>query len=142
MRTMTETSYSRTATGTFEVHLSPQTSEADGAIYRFGLTKTWTGDITAEGRGVMMSGGDPANGNAGYVAIELVVGTLEGREGTFLLQQFGDLDRGAETLHYQVVNGSGTGALADLRGRLDLTIDDSGVHRYTLQYDLPDDPTP
>lgn len=125
------------ATGEFDVQLTPGNSEAEGAIYRFTLTKTWRGDLTGSGRGVMMSGGDPATGNAGYVAIESFEGTLAGRRGGFLLQQFGDLDEGSETLYYQVVSGSGTGELVGLRGRMDLDIDDEGVHRYVLVHTLP-----
>ena len=126
------------ATGQFDVQLTPENAEAEGAIYRFTLTKTWRGDLRATGRGVMLSGGDPTTGCAGYVAAEVVEGTLAGRQGTFLLQQFGDLDEGRETLHYQVVNGSATGELAGLRGRMDVDIDTAGVHHYILHHTLPE----
>lgn len=126
----------RTAIGTFTIEMSAPSTAVEGAVDRFGLTKTWSGDIQGTGAGVMLAGGDPATGSAGYVAIEVIRGTLAGREGTFLLQQFGDLDRGAETLHYQVVSGSGTGALSGLRGTMDLDIDDAGVHHYELTYEL------
>lgn len=124
------------ARGTFTVDLTPSASEVDGAIYRFDLTKIWTGDLTGTGAGIMLSGGDPAAGNAGYVASEVVRGTVHGREGTFLLQQFGQLADGGETLHYEVVRGSGTGALAGISGVMDLQIDDAGVHHYELNYSL------
>lgn len=124
------------ARGTFTVDVTPSSSEAEGAIYRFALTKTWSGDVTGTGAGVMLSGGDPAAGNAGYVASEVVRGTLHGREGTFLLQQFGQLADGGETLHYEVVRGSGTGGLAGISGVMDLEIDDEGVHHYVLDYSL------
>lgn len=126
------------ATGVFEIDLTPQPSEAEGQIHRFGFTKTWAGDLVATGVGVMLAGGDPATGNAGYVAIETINGTLLGREGGFLLQQFGDLAEGAETLHYQVVNGSGTGDLVGLAGVMDLDIDEYGTHRYLLEFNLPE----
>ncbi|SKF62475.1 Protein of uncharacterised function (DUF3224) [Mycobacteroides abscessus subsp. abscessus] len=61
----------------------------DGAVDKFGLTKTWSGDIRGTSTGIMLAGGDPATGDAGYVAIEVVRADLGGREGTFLLQQFG-----------------------------------------------------
>ena len=125
------------ARGTFQVQLAPQDAELDGAAHRFGITKSWAGDVSGDGDGVMVSGGDPARGDAGYVAIEVVHGTVHGRRGTFLLQQFGDLDEGRETLYYQVVNGSGTGELVGLRGRMDIDIDDEGTHHYTLDYQLP-----
>ena len=125
------------ARGTFSVQLTPGASESDGAIYRFDLAKTWSGALSGKGSGVMLSGGDPAAGNAGYVAVEVFRGSLAGREGTFLLQQFGDLAEGEETLYYQVVSGSGTDALAGLSGTMGLDIDDEGVHHYNLQYHVP-----
>ncbi|MGA4506540.1 DUF3224 domain-containing protein [Propionibacteriaceae bacterium G1746] len=126
-----------TATGTFTIEMSAPKMVVNGQVARFGLTKSWSGDITGTGTGVMLAGGDPETGHAGYVAIEVIEGTVHGRGGTFLLQQFGDLDDGNEILHYQVVNGSGTGELAGLRGQLDLEIDDAGVHHYELAYTLP-----
>ena len=126
-----------TARGTFTLEMSAPSTAVEGTVDRFGLTKTWRGNITGTGTGVMLAGGDPATGLAGYVAIEVVRGTLGGRAGTFLLQQFGDLDRDQETLHYQVVNGSGTGDLVGLRGTMDLDIDDEGLHHDELTYTLP-----
>ncbi|MBO1030546.1 DUF3224 domain-containing protein [Tessaracoccus sp. SD287] len=126
----------RTAAGTFTIEMSAPSTALDGAVDKFGLTKTWSGDIRGTSTGIMLAGGDPATGDAGYVAIEVVRADLGGREGTFLLQQFGDLDRSAETLYYQVVSGSGTGGLVGLRGTMDLDIDDVGVHHYELTYTL------
>ena len=120
------------ARGTFEVHLTPGEPEADGRIQRLGFTKTWTGDLAGEGVGLMLAGGDPAEGDAGYVASEVVTGTLLGREGSFMMQQFGLLHGGGETLHYAIVPGSGQGALTGLAGRVDIDIDDEGVHHYTI----------
>jgi hypothetical protein len=42
---------------------------------------------------------------------------------------------GTQTLHYEVVPGSGTGELEGIAGTLDLTIEPDGTHRYELQYD-------
>ena len=83
----------------------------------------------------MLSGGDPQSGAAGYVAIETVTGSLGDRHGSFALQQFGTMSSGAQTLHYEVVPGSGTGELEGIAGTLYLTIEPDGTHRYELQYD-------
>jgi len=40
----------------------------------------------------MFSGGDPRQGIAGYVAIEVVTGTLNGKHGSFALQHFATMD--------------------------------------------------
>jgi hypothetical protein len=43
---------------------------------------------------------------------------------------------GHQTLHYEVVPGSGDGELAGISGVLHLTIDEDGTHHYELEYDL------
>lgn len=125
-----------TADGTFEVELRPGAAEVDAAIGRFELSKTFHGGIEGTGVGVMLSAGDPQSGEAGYVAIEVVRGRVGGREGTFALQQFGSMHGGSQTLHYEVVPGSGTGQLAGMTGTVRLDIDQDGTHRYTLEFDL------
>jgi hypothetical protein len=124
------------AQGTFDVTIQPGAAELDGAVNRFELAKTFTGDLRATGTGVMLAAGDPGIGSAGYVAIEIVVGRLGDRDGGFALQQFGTMHAGEQTLHYEVVPGSGSGGLAGITGTLHLVIDDDGTHRYELRYDL------
>jgi hypothetical protein len=125
-----------TARGSFDVTVQPAAAELDGAVARFELSKTFSGDLEGAGSGVMLSAGDPQSGAAGYVAIETVRGRLAGRDGGFALQQFGTMDAGAQVLHYEVVPGSGTGGLAGISGTLHLEIDDDGTHRYALEYDV------
>jgi hypothetical protein len=124
------------AQGMFEIEMTPGAPEADGEVNRFDFTKTFTGDLAATGVGVMLSCGDPQSGAAGYVAIETVRGRLGGVQGGFALQQFGQMHNGSQTLTYQVVPGSGVGALVGIVGALELTIDEDGTHHYTLTYDL------
>jgi hypothetical protein len=126
----------RRANGTFEVTMRPGAAELDGAVGRFDLSKTFHGDLQGTGTGVMLSAGDPQAGAAGYVAIETVHGRLEEQEGSFALQQFGSMHDGSQTLHYEVVPGSGTGSLVGITGTLVLDIDEDGTHRYELHYDL------
>jgi hypothetical protein len=124
---------SPTARGTFEVTITPQ--ETDDAIARMSIDKTWSGDLSGAGHGLMLSAGDPAQGRAGYVALEVVDGTLHGRSGSFALQQLGVMRDGGQELRYDVVPGSGTGDLAGIDGTLALAIDDRG-HTYELTYTL------
>ena len=125
-----------TASGTFTVDVSPRPPDPDtDPLGQLRLAKTWSGDLEGRGWGLMLSGGDPGAGTAGYVAIEVVDGTLEGHRGTFAFQQSGTMVGGEATLDYQVVPGSGTGELAGISGTLDL--DTSDGHRYVLTYDLP-----
>jgi Protein of unknown function (DUF3224) len=127
---------SGTASGTFDVSLAPGVAELGGAVSRFELTKRFHGDFVGTGTGVMLSAGDPQSGTAGYVAIETVNGRLGEREGGFAFQQFGTMSGGQQSLHYEVVPGSGHGELTGISGTLGLTIDEDGTHRYELEYDL------
>ncbi len=127
---------STTAGGTFDVTLTPGVAELGGAVGRFELTKRFHGDFEGTGTGVMLSAGDPQAGTAGYVAIEVVKGRLGESEGGFAFQQFGTMRAGSQTLHYEVVPGSGHGELSGISGTLRLTIDADGTHNYELEYDL------
>ena len=127
------------ASGTFEVKLSPQPladPAADSMLGRMTIDKTFSGDLQATSKGEMLMAGTPVKGSAGYVAIERVNGTLQGRSGTFVLQHTGTMNRGAPELRVTVVPDSGTGELAGLVGTLSIDIFD-GKHFYAFDYALP-----
>ena len=75
-------------------------------------------------------------GSAGTVAMERIAGTLHGRSGSFALQHFGIMDRGARELTISVVPDSGTDELAGLAGRMAIVVVD-GEHTYDFEYTLP-----
>jgi hypothetical protein len=129
------------ASGTFEVKLVPQkpdNKEAEGAnLGRMSIDKKFSGDLEATSKGEMLSAMTDVNGSAGYVAIERVSGTLQGRKGTFVLQHSGTMTRGAPELSVTVVPDSGTGDLAGLAGRMTIKID-AGKHFYEFDYTLPE----
>lgn len=122
--------------GTFEVAMTPGQLEVGGAVGRFDFNKTFHGGLDGSGAGVMLSGGDPQAGAAGYVAMETFSGHLDQLPGGFALQQFGTMLDGSHTIHYSVVPGSGHGDLEGIGGTFHLTVDDDGTHRYELAYEL------
>lgn len=126
------------ATGTFEVKLSPLETypEADTKIGRMSIDKTFAGDLIGTSQGEMLSGGSPAEGSAGYVAIERVTGVLQGRGGSFLLQHSGTMTPASQELTITVVPGSGTGELEGLAGTMSIEIE-GGNHSYAFEYTLP-----
>ena len=130
------------ASGTFEVRLTPQTTD-DGAeaatLGRMSIDKQFHGDLEATSKGQMLTAGTDVKGSAGYVAIERVSGRLDGRSGTFVLQHSGTLTRGAPQLTITVVPDSGTGQLAGLAGTMVITIAE-GKHSYEFTYTLPGAP--
>ena len=128
------------ATGTFEVVMQPL-SEPDavpGAVLgRMSLDKQFDGDLLAVGKGEMLTALTGVEGSAGYVAIERVTGTLNGRNGSFVFQHAGIMSRGEQQLSISVVPDSGTEQLTGISGVFSLTIVD-GKHGYVFDYSLPE----
>jgi len=129
------------AAGTFDVKLSPQAQDdaSTGAPGRLLIDKQFHGELSGSSLGQMLAVRSPVAGSAGYVAMELVTGTLAGRSGSFALQHSGSMDRGASSLSIHVVPDSATGQLAGLSGKMDIKITD-GKHFYTFDYLLPAQP--
>ncbi len=122
-----------TIRASFEIEITPSAGLLPDTG-RFDFDKVWTGDIKGVSRGVMLSAGDPASGTAGYVALEVFEGVIDGRRGTVAFQQSGTMDHGNQGVRYLVVPGSGTGELVGAIGVLKLTIDpDSGAHSVLLE---------
>jgi Protein of unknown function (DUF3224) len=128
------------ATGTFEVKLTPLDpafKADDNSIGRFSLDKQFHGALEATSKGEMLSAAGTVKGSGGYVAIERVTGTLDGRTGTFILQHSGTMQNGAFHLNVIVVPDSGTAQLSGLQGSMEIIIKD-GKHSYDFTYTLPD----
>jgi hypothetical protein len=134
-----EKAMSNRATGTFEVKLIPQEG-ADAAVGRMSIDKQFQGDLVGTSKGQMlMASSSSVQGSAGYVAIEKVTGTLNGRQGSFYLQHSGTMTRGAGELAITVIPDTGTDQLVGLRGKLNIIIAD-GKHSYEFEYALGDNP--
>lgn len=124
------------ASGTFEVKMTPQSMAHEGSsLGRMSLDKQFHGDLEATSKGEMLSALTSTEGSAGYVAIEQVSGTLQGRTGTFVLQHSGTMTRGEPQLTITVVPDSGTGQLVGLAGKMMINIAD-GKHSYEFEYTL------
>ena len=127
------------AAGSFTVKMTPQAEEkADGVtIGRILLDKHYSGGLVATGSGPMLTAMTPVEASAGYVLIERVAGTLDGRAGGFVLQHHGILDRGRPSQIVVIVPDSGTGALKGIAGTMTISIAPDGRHDYELRYTLP-----
>jgi hypothetical protein len=122
------------ATGTFEVKLLPEGDPAQ-VPGRMSIDKQFHGDLEGTSQGTMLAVRTAVKGSAGYVAMELVSGTLAGRAGTFVLQHSGTMTRGTPELTVSVVPDSGTGDLAGLAGRMTINIE-GGRHSYDFEYTM------
>lgn len=124
--------------GTFDVQLTPQTlfdTSADALLGRLSIDKRFHGELDATSKGEMLSAGTGVKGSAGYVAIEKVSGSLQGRTGTFVLMHVGIMNRGTPSLSVSVVPDSGTEELSGLSGMMNIIIE-AGKHSYTFDYTL------
>ena len=125
------------ARGTFTVKIQPLTPAPAEGISRFSIDKEIHGDLEATTKGEMFSAGDAKSGVAGYVAIEVVTGTLAGKRGTFALQHSATMDQSGRKTTVAVVPGSGTGELKGISGSFDIQLA-NGQHSYDLEYKLPE----
>ena len=123
-------------TGPFEVVLKPQMDDAavgDPAIGRMSLDKQFHGPLEATSKGQMLGVRTAVKGSAGYVAMERVVGTLDGRAGSFVLQHSSTMTRGEPKQSITVVPDSGTDGLVGLAGSMSIEIIE-GKHAYQFEY--------
>jgi hypothetical protein len=123
--------------GKFDVKLQPLETYTQGSsnikLGRMSLDKIYSGKLTATSKGEMLSSSTSVKGSAGYVAIEQVIGTLEGRSGSFVLQHFGIMKKGETYLQIEIVPGSGTDELKGIFGKMSVRIE-GGEHYYDLEY--------
>lgn len=107
------------ATGTYEVKTWEEQpyNEATGLpkLARASATETYHGDIKGEGTAeyLMVYRND---GSAHFVRVERVVGKIEDRSGSFVLQGSGTFENGEAKCAWTVVPGSATGDLRGLTG--------------------------
>jgi hypothetical protein len=112
-------------------------SEVQGLpkLTRATVSKTFSGDIEGESQVdyLMMYRSD---GSASFVGLERVVGRLNGKSGSFVLQRIGTFEAGQAKESYSIVSGSGTGELRTLRGEGTSSVGHGSEHPFTLTYEL------
>jgi hypothetical protein len=126
--------------GPFEVKMAPQKADnpqAEGAgLGRMSIDKQFHGALEATSQGEMLSVMDRDKGSGGYVALERVTGTLEGKSGSFVLQHNATMNRGVAEMTILVVPDSGTGELIGISGSMKMRIETGGKHFYDFDYTL------
>lgn len=125
--------------GEFQVKLQPMDFYAKGTegvnFARMSIDKTFSGGLEGTSKGEMLSVMTSTKGSAGYVAIEQVTGTLSGKKGSFVLQHYGTMNQGKDSLVLEVVPDSGSGELIGLSGKMHIKIE-NGKHMYEFEYVL------
>jgi hypothetical protein len=125
------------AKGTFDVTLHPEPPYDDAggiALGRVHIDKKFTsGPLDATSTVEMLGARTKVPTSAGYVAIERISGSLEGKRGTFVMQHSGSMHGGAMSLSVTIVPDSGTNELEGIRGSMKIDIEDK-QHFYELDY--------
>lgn len=131
---MTERTHAR---GTIQVQTYEPTTyqEQSGApaLVEIQVTEGFSGDITGSGT-VRFLQAMRSDNSASFCGIERVVGTLGGREGTFLLQDTGTVQGTQVSGSWFVVPGSSSGQLVGLRGEGGFEAQLGQDARWTLDF--------
>jgi Protein of unknown function (DUF3224) len=126
----------QTVTATFEITGWDETrydEPAEGPpLARATVRKRFSGPLEGTSVAEILTAGE-----SGYLACERVVGSLDGRSGTFVLQHGGVGDETERHAFGHIVPGSGTGELVGLRGEAVFAHDDAGA-RVTLTFTVSD----
>jgi hypothetical protein len=128
------------ASGSFDVTLAPQAADNDpcrtAQIERLSIDKKYHGDLEGTSTGQMQAISNDQKVGA-YVALEKVVGAIQGHSGTFMLMHYGYMSQGVVGRWLvEVVPDSGTGELAGLGGTMKI-IQEGRQHHYELEYHIP-----
>jgi len=127
----------KTIQGPFEVKSTPLATndvlKKMGAVSMM-FEKEFHGAL--EGKSVVSMSGimNKEFGSGGYVALELVEGTIEGKSGSFILQHSSLMNRGKDEQKIVVVPDSGSKELSGLEGEMKIEIKEGGKHFYTFTY--------
>ena len=126
------------STSRFEIaewNETPNEKWAFGKVSRTLAVKRFSGDLegtgTIEATMLRVSEGDIDVKS--YVGIETIEGTLQGREGSFILVHTAEAEGENYKQHLKILPGSGTGALKGISGEGSI----SPAHEFVLDYELP-----
>jgi Protein of unknown function (DUF3224) len=110
--------------------------DRDGIVLgRIRISRTFEGDLAAESSAELLTARTEA-GSAAYVALDLIVGRLGDRSGSFVLSHHGTVSAAGAATSASVVPDSGTGELAGLRGRGSISVAEDGTHTLMLDYEF------
>ncbi|MBO2451517.1 DUF3224 domain-containing protein [Actinomadura barringtoniae] len=116
---MSDPQVERTVEAKFEIVDVNESQYDEGAegpkLTRVTIRKRYQGVIEGTGVAEVLTAQGGAGG--GYVASERIEGTLDGRQGTFVIQHWGLADGTDQSSDGSIVPNSGTGELAGIAGR-------------------------
>lgn len=110
-------------------------------LARATVTNAFTGALTAPATACTYTVAYTGDSTGTFTGMELVTGTVDGREGAFVLEERGTFDATGTHCRFTVLPGSGTGGLTGLGGSGSFThrYGDTSVE-YTFDYAFDDAP--
>ena len=108
-------------------------TEAGPKLTQAHVKKSFEGDLTGTGN-LMYVMTYLDGGSASFSGFEKVVGSLDGRTGSFVLRHTGSYDGEKANAECEVVPGSGTDELAGLSGTGGFSAGHAEEHEITLEY--------
>lgn len=127
------------ATGTFEVTSMGEDTyeELDGGSKLTQATgaQAFRGDIDGDGavHWLMFYRADKT---ATFVGLQRITGSIDGRQGSFVLAADGEHGAGSSRITWKVVTGSGSGELAGIAGTGSMVAPGGAKGTYELEYTL------
>ena|SRR5437868_2550858 len=128
----------KTVRGKFEIKSAP--ANTDDNIKKMGgmamtFDKVFSGALELTSKVSMFGIMNKELGSGGYIALEMLEGSVEGKKGSFLLQHSCFMNRGAQEQLIRVIPDSGTGELKGIGGTMTIEIVE-GQHVYDVSYCL------
>lgn len=128
-----------TAIGTFEVQPGKEDAieePADGLrVTHASGAQRFSGDIVGDGTIDWLMCYLPDK-TARYVGLQRITGTIDGRRGSLVLEAVGGHDGTGSASTLTVIDGTGTGELAGIRGTGDFEAKGGKTVSYRLDYEI------
>ncbi|MCZ6835565.1 MAG: DUF3224 domain-containing protein [Planctomycetota bacterium] len=131
--------YTQTAQSTFAITSwdeTPFDEHEDGSkLSRASIVKSYEGSLSGQGTSEQLASYLP-DGSGQFSAVERFRGSLDGRQGTFVLQHTGTFQNGTVQSIWKVVPGSATGDLAGLRGEIVFEAGHAPSYPIKFEYEI------
>jgi len=102
---------------------------------RAAVIYAYDGDLRGEGNVDYLMVYD-TNGSAHFVGLERVTALLGGKQGTFVARHVGTFEGKVAKTAWSIVPASGTGALKNVTGEGNFSVEGPGPHTVSFEYEL------
>jgi hypothetical protein len=109
--------------------------EGGRKLTRVHATFTYEGDVKGEGTVDYLMAYSP-DGTGNFVGLELIIGSVDDRSGSFVAQHTGTFDPQSVTTRWEFVPGLGTSALEGITGSGELKLAGHGPYPFTFEFNL------